>query len=362
MDIQQYLAEKQQSLAKNASSIRNFQIFDFNYIPDKPLMRNEMRTIIDSLLRYQQTGIANNAIILGSRGCGKSVSAKYLMKIMAEQGSLNFIYINCRQHNTSFKIVADILGTSPRGCSLDELWQRFEIGSKGKTVFILDEIDLMSDKDRHIDILYLISRSPKNYQALLLSNNPKFVNTLDESINSTLQPEIIHFRNYNAEEIQKILADRAQIGLISTPGGIINEIAAMTVGNTNSDVRVAIKTLYLWAIEPEVSIKEHFEKARRDIIFDVVKDLNDKNLLILKAALSQQNAFVKDVYEMYRRISAQFNEEPFSYVHFYSNLSYLQSLGLILLISTKINRTYTNRIQLTFDPSILTTIFKVRFE
>jgi len=110
-----------------------------------------------------------------------------------------------------------------------------------------------------------------------------------------------------------------------------------------------------------ISLKEHFGKARRDIMFDVVKDLNDKNLLILKAALSRQDSFVKDIYEAYRKISTQFNEEPFSYVHFYSNLSYLQSLGLILLISTKVSRTYTNRIQLTFDPGILATVWRMRF-
>jgi len=135
----------------------------------------------------------------------------------------------------------------------------------------------------------------------------------------------------------------------------------MIVKNTNSDVRVAIRTLYLWSLEPDVLLKEHFKKARRDIMFDVVKDLNDKNLLILKAALSGQDSFVRDVYEIYKGISAQYNEEPFSFVHFYSNLSYLQSLGLILLISTKVKRTYTNRIQLTFDRSILTTIWQMRF-
>jgi Cdc6-like AAA superfamily ATPase len=151
------------------------------------------------------------------------------------------------------------------------------------------------------------------------------------------------------------------VGLKFLPKRVIREIAAMTVKNTNSDVRVAIKTLYLWALQPGVSLREHFEKARRDIMFDVVKDLNDKNLLILKAALSHQDSFVKDIYEAYRRISAQYNEEPFSYVHFYSNLSYLQSLGLILLISTKVNRTYTNRVQLTFDRSILGTIWGIRF-
>jgi Cdc6-like AAA superfamily ATPase len=145
------------------------------------------------------------------------------------------------------------------------------------------------------------------------------------------------------------------------PEPTITEIAAMTVKNTNSDVRVAIKTLYLSALEPEVPLREHFEKARRDIMFDVVKDLNDKNLLILRAVRACPEGLAKGVYETYQKVSTQFHEEPLSYMAFYSTLSYLQSLGLIVLLSTKVNRTYTNRIQLTFDPGILDVIWATRF-
>jgi len=361
MDIDQYLSQREKHLDKSKGRICDFKVFDFNFIPEKPLMREEVKPVIDALLRYRQTGIANNVLILGARGSGKSVFAKYLMKLLFGQGRLDFAYVNCREHNTSFKILAHLLAVRPRGRSLDELWRQFEDSRHGKTVFILDEVDLMSEKDRHKDILYLVSRSQRNFMAVLLSNNPKFLNCLDESIRSTLQPEIIHFRSYDALEIERILTDRAKAGLKSLPGQVIREISAMTAKNTNSDVRIAIKTLYLWALEPDVSLKDHFEKARRDIMFDVVKDLNDKNLLILKAALSQNDGFVKDVYQTYKRISAQFNEEPFSYVHFYSNLSYLQSLGLTLLISTKVDRTYTNRIQLCFDQTILATLWQMRF-
>jgi archaeal cell division control protein 6 len=361
MDIDKYLAETQHKLDKSKDRIRNFQVFDFNYIPDKPLMREEVKPVIEALLRYEQTGIANNVLILGSRGCGKSVLARFLMKVLTEQGKLDFVHVNVREHNTGYKILSSLLQVRPRGFSLDELWQRFADTRRNKTVFILDEVDLMSEKDKNKDILYLISRSVNNYMAILLSNNPKFLNSLDESIKSTLQPEVIHFRNYNAPEIEQILTDRAKNGLTLLPADIISQISAMTAKNTNSDIRVAIKTLYLWALEPAVSLQEHFEKARRDIMFDVVKDLNDKNLLIIKAALSRQDGFVKDIYQTYRKISVQCNEEPFSYVHFYSNLSYLQSLGLILLISTKVNRTYTNRIQLTFDSGILEAIWQMRF-
>ena len=361
-DIEQYLRDKQRRLAKSSHRIRDYKVFDFNYIPPKPLMREEVKPVIDALLRYQQTGIANNVLILGCRGSGKSVMAKYLMNMLSQEGNVHFVYANCRQHTTSFKILAHLLNVEPRGYSLDELWQRFSSSFKSRVVFILDEVDLMSEKDKHKDILYLISRSPNNYMAVLLSNNPKLINSLDESTRSSLQPEVIHFRSYNAIEIQNILSDRAKYGLKSVTATVINEIAAMTVKNTNSDVRVAIKTLYRWALEPDVPLQEAFEKARRDILIDVIRDLNDKNLVILKAAMSRCDGYVKDVYKEYCRISHQYKEEPFSYMHFYSSLSYLQSLGLIALVSTKINRAYTNRIQFTFDAAILETIWKIRFE
>ena len=104
-----------------------------------------------------------------------------------------------------------------------------------------------------------------------------------------------------------------------------------------------------------------FQRARRDIVLDVIADLNDQSLLILKAVATMSDAQVKSVYERYKSLSTQIHEEPFSYVYFYSNLSYLQSIGLILLTSTKIGRTYTNRIQILFDAEVLRPVWQARF-
>ena len=67
------------------------------------------------------------------------------------------------------------------------------------------------------------------------------------------------------------------------------------------------------------------------------------------------------MYDRYCRLSRNEGEDPFSYVYFYSSLSYLQSIGLILLLSTKVGRTYTNRIQTLFDPELLPEIERSRF-
>ena len=105
-----------------------------------------------------------------------------------------------------------------------------------------------------------------------------------------------------------------------------------------------------------------FNRARRDLLQDVLADLNDRNLLILKAAAATTEPFVKLIYQNYRQLSLQLREEPFSYVYFYSALSYLQSIGLLLLISAKVGRSYTNRIQLLFDPELLENTWRLRLE
>ena len=211
MEIEEYLRRKEKHLEKGMSRIRDFRVFDFNYIPERPLMRRELQPVLDALLRYQKTGIANHLLVFGSRGSGKTLSVKYLQRLFRDRG-LSVLYANCRSHNTSFKVLASLLQVRPRGTSLEELWHAFTRSHPGRLVLVLDEVDLLSEKDRNKDILYLVSRSQENYMALLLSNSPKFLSQLDESVRSTLQPEVVHFRNYSAPEVQAILEGFPFIG------------------------------------------------------------------------------------------------------------------------------------------------------
>lgn len=361
MKITDYLDRQARLLKTSSARIRDFQVFDFNWIPDEPLMREEAKPIIDGCLRYLRTGIANHLFVFGSRGCGKTLMVRYLQQQLAERESAAMLYVNCRQHNTSFKILAHLLGVRPRGTSLAELWRQFCYGYAGRLILILDEVDLLSEKDRHKDILYLLARSERNPMAILLSNHPKFLSRLDESIRSSLQPEVIFFRNYDANEVAAILRDRARLGLHDHPPGLVDQVAALTVRSTNADVRVAIKTLYYAALEQTADIRPLFDRARRDLTSDVLTDLNARNLLILKAAADTPEPFVKAVYDHYCRLSLEQHEEPFSYMYFYTSLSYLQSIGLILLLSTKVGRTYTNRIQVLFDRELFEGIWRGRY-
>ncbi len=362
MHVRERLRRKMHSLGRNADQVRNFSVFDFDYVPDEPLLREEAEQLMDEMLRYKISGIPTHHFIIGSRGSGKTLTLRYLGRMLAEESGLNFHYANCRQYNTSFKILAHFLDVPPRGVSLGELFEAFEKRTKGDTVVLLDELELMSPKDREREILYLLSRSPKRFMVIGLSNNPRVLRELDPATRSSLQPMPILFRNYDAEQIGRILQDRAREGLRNYDEGVLAKIAALTVRRTHSDARVAIKTLYYSITQAGQSLDACFERARRDVVIDLIADLSDTALMVLRAVATSGTEFAKDVYARYRRFCGSRGEKPISYVYFCSNLSYLQSAGLIALISTKVGRSYPNRVMLTFDRSTVEQICRLRFE
>jgi archaeal cell division control protein 6 len=361
MDIAAYLRAQRQHLGQQARTVKDFSVFDFDYIPAQPLMREEAKQLIDDLLRFDLTGIPTHYVVIGSRGSGKTLTMKFLQRVIPTQTGLSILYANSREHNTSFKVLAHLLHRQARGAALTELFESFCAGQVGKTVVVLDEIDLMSPKDPRREILYLLSRATQPFMVLTLANNPQVLKQLDPATRSSLQPVPLHFRNYDAPQLSAILRDRAERGLRRWDEGQLAEIAALTTRQTNADARVAIKTLYYVVTRPAESLVACFDRARRDVIVDLIHDLSDAALLILRAVATARSDFAKDVYRRYGQFCQVRGEKAFSYVHFYSNLGYLQSVGLVALVSTKAGRTYTNRVLLNVDEPIVEQICRLRF-
>jgi len=362
MDPQKYLTERRVRLSEQNQSIKDRSVFDFNIVPEKPLVREESKQIIDALVSYESTNIPTNQVIIGSRGSGKTLTIKYIAELFKEDSNITILYANVRYYSTSFKILAHLLNAAPRGLSLSELYDRFRKRYPSRTVIILDEVHLWSPKERQREILYFLTRDTGNYQVIMLSINPRFLTEIDLSIKSTLQPELIHFKNYNTMEIASILDERAKRGLDKPVAGVTQEIAAYTVKEANSDTRVGIKALYYWAKNGRQNVKECFDNARRDIFIVLIADLSDTNIMILKAASIVNDKFAKKVYAAYRDITKQNKENPISYVHFYNQLSYMQSLGLIILLTTKVDRSYANRISVLCNIDVLKELYSLRFQ
>ena len=395
MDIHDYLARQRGRLAEQTRHVKDYRVFDFAYVPSQPMVRPETRSLIDSLLRFDLTGVPSNLLVLGSRGSGKTLTLKHLCQIMPRQTSLVMHYVNCRHHNTSHRILAHLLAGRCQGLSLGDLYQRFmEAHTSQRLCLVLDEVDLMSPKDRRREVLYLLSRADTPVMLVLLSNNHRVTDQLDAATRSSLQLSTMLFRSYTPDQIESILQARAEEGLKRWDPGSLRQIAAKTVRHTHADARVAIKTLfYLITRNHPVAdapdgpkhedsrglagfghgtestdptdraspVAEAFESARRDIVLDMIQDLNDALLLILRAVVAGESRLAKDTYERYCRFSREAHEPPFSYVHYYASLAYLQSCGLVALISTKLGRAYTNRVEVTFDGKVVEPIVRTRF-
>jgi len=356
-----FLHQERSKNSERSSQIKDFSVFDFNYIPDQPVMREECKHLIREMLQFEMSGIPTHQAVLGARGSGKTLMLKYIQRIMNAETELDVIYANCREHNTSFKIFAHFLEVQARGASLSELYNRFCQKYTGRTVVLLDEIDLMSPKDKRRDILYFLSRSQNPYMVIMLSNNHRVLHELDDSTRSTLQPRAVYFKNYDAQQLQEILRDRATKGLHCWDEGTLAQIAALTAKRTHSDARVAIKTLFHSVMGTRQGVEACFEQARQDVVVEMFNNLPESLLLILRAIGTCKSDFAKAIYQKYQKVSSCRHERPFSYVHYYANLSYLQSMGLVALIATKVGCTYANRVMLTFDQSVFDPIYALRF-
>ena len=102
------------SSGRGARHVKDFSVFDFNYVPGQPVMRAECTRLIDALLRFDVTGIPTHLAVIGSRGSGKTLTLRYLERLIPSQTGLHMLYANCRQQNTSFKIFAHLLGEERR--------------------------------------------------------------------------------------------------------------------------------------------------------------------------------------------------------------------------------------------------------
>ena len=119
MSLKDYIFQKENSIIKQSTSIKDSKVFNFNYIPEEPMMREEVKPIVDAILRYKYTDIPNNVLIYGPRGTGKTVLLQYLINLCGEKYDLPMLYVNCRHFNTSYKILAEVLRKNPRGSSLN---------------------------------------------------------------------------------------------------------------------------------------------------------------------------------------------------------------------------------------------------
>lgn len=242
----------------------NENVFYPDYIPENISSRDiEIKELSLSLKSLLSNKRANNFLIYGMPGTGKTLVSNFVLKELVEYSQkVKFVYINCIQENTKFSIYSKIISLfgdifPRRGLASDEVFLRIkELFSKSDSmpVVILDEIDKLSNIDAS-DLLYSLARftsKNKYFTLLLITNNKSFIQDLDLRTQSSLFLQDLEFKKYTSQDIKKILKERISYGLLKDAIsedllGYISGFAAIRGG----DARIAIDLLYKSAKDAE---------------------------------------------------------------------------------------------------------------
>ena len=343
---------------------RSKTVLQSNYAPSQIFHRDEqihqLANILAPALRGEKP---SNVFIYGKTGSGKTLTVRYTAQQMmgiAQQKSIpvKVIYLNCKLKklaDTEYRIIAQLLrdygkNIPPTGLPTDEVYHIFfNTIDKDKhiLVLILDEIDQLIGKagDELLYNLTRINSELKNTQITLIgiSNDLVFTDTLDPRVKSSLSEEELIFPPYNAEQIQHILQQRAQLAF--NPGaveeGVLEKCAAFAA-REHGDARRALELLRVSGELAErqnemkvamAHLDQAEDKIERDRILDIVasqpKQFQITLFSILGACGSKQGVFTGEIYSLYEKYCAQTGLRPLTQRRVSDIIAELDMLGII---------------------------------
>lgn len=300
-------------------------------IPHREKQIEQVATILAPALRGERT---SNLFIYGQTGTGKTLSTLYVKNEMLKRAKkenipLKIEYLNCKLKkvsDTEYRILAELIkklgGSVPStGLPTDQVYNKFlELveSEKQLIILVLDEIDQAINKISD-DFLYNLTRinselSKSQISVVGISNDLKFLDSLDPRVKSSLSEEEIIFPPYNALQLQDILKNRA-FGSFKTnvlEEGVISKCAAYAA-REHGDARRALDLLRVSAeiAERESSDKVKInhvdlanEKIDKDKIVGFVETAPKQFQLVLLSIIDliekkQEKIFTGDIYNVY---------------------------------------------------------------
>ena len=360
MDVLDEVFEK----VVKARIFRNRAVLSPDYIPERlPHREREIRALGSIVAQALKGERPSNVFIYGLTGTGKTAVTLYVLKRLeakaVELGApVRYVYVNCRQRDTPYKVLAEIASALNvrvpfTGLSTAEVYTR--IVRRLRTlrghviIVVLDEIDWLVRK-KGDDILYKLSRigyelglDAAKVSIIGITNDVKFVEMLDARVRSSLGEEELVFPPYNAKQLEDILRERAEIAF--NPGvldeGVIPYCAALAA-REHGDARRALDLLRVAGelAEREGAEKvtvEHVKRAwieiERDRVREVVSTLPLHAKLVLMALLDSLGAggyaTTGELYEAYRRLVAKLGIEPVTQRRVSDIIAELDMLGVV---------------------------------
>jgi len=354
-------------LKKIKNIIKNEDVFESNYKPHQILFRKEViEELTNNTYNLLYTyGWGDNVFVYGEKGTGKTLTVKYLSKELEKENEdikkrlgagVKIVYINCNGVRTKYQIVKEILkklknqDNLKRGlptCDYLDLLKKHLREHPVNLLIILDEAHAISKNDRD-SLFYSLSRLKEQDEIgdakitiITITNEIFFQNTLSAPTLSSYRGYSLVFSPYNAKQLEEILLQRAEEGLIkgSYDSNAIKKIAYEVAEKYKGDARRAILILKKSAqfVENKLS-KEEVGKAimsiERNEMNKYVLNMNDTKLILLKIVnglmKGGRTPFFDVIYSYYQSVMAYRNEEAQSERNIYRILDKIEETELII--------------------------------
>ena len=254
-----------EDLLKKPSIFKDESKLDINFVPnDLPHRRKELSVLSQLFLALikNPNSISRKILITGKTGIGKTVTVKLFGEMIqdaARKRNISFkcVHINCRKERTSYKLLIKIVRTlnqsfPKRGYSPQDLLETI-IDSLNNLdlhlLIILDELNYLINIDE--DLIYSLTRinddlvnAQQRVSTIGIVKDISCLNNLDISTLSTLQRNIIKFKEYTKSQIFDILNYRASISLKEDvfSDDLIDMISELV--NKNGDIRYGLNLLW----------------------------------------------------------------------------------------------------------------------
>ncbi len=347
-------------LLSTTNIFKNRDVLRHSYTPESLPHREEQINQLAMLLSPAlKGGTPSNIFIYGKTGTGKTATVKFVGKQLEEaskkvKANVLVHYINCEIVDTAYRVFASIArkfgkNVPMTGWPTDQVYEEVKNSIEEKDIrliIVLDEIDKLAKKAE--EALYSLTRmnSDLNQAKISLigiSNNLKFKSFLDARILSSLSEEEIVFPPYNAEQLEDILRQRAELafndGVLEE--GVI-ELCAAIAAQEHGDARRALDLLRVSAeiAEREKDSKvrvEHVKKAVKkietDYLVETVRTLPIHSKILLYGMILLSETTDKfttgEVYCIYKKLCGKVGLDALTQRRISDLISELDMLGIV---------------------------------
>jgi len=358
-----------EDLLKKPSIFVDESKIDINFIPEKLPHRDKELSLLSQLfltLITHPNSLSRKILITGKTGIGKTITIKFFGKMLisaAEKRDVNIkcVHINCRKERTSYKVLIRIVRVlsknfPKRGYSPQDLLEVIIDLLNNQNLHllvVLDELSYLINKNG--DLIYSLTRinddslnSQERVSIIGIVREISCLNNLDISTMSTLQRNIIKFKNYEKNQIFDILKYRTSISLKKNviSDKLIEMISELV--HKNGDIRYGLNLLWRASkIAENKNLKyitaECIRLGNQDLVpfstQDILMYMSSQKLIFLLTIIKRLNNGEKhqvslmDILDAYYILCENLGISPRSYSQLWN---YLQEFKKENLISVKI--------------------------